>query len=52
MLFEQHPVLQEFDRLNNSINEFYHEICVTQGFSDSAEFMSHTERRNLICPTK
>ena len=36
MLFEQHPVLQEFDRLNNSINEFYHEICVTQGFSDSA----------------
>ena len=36
MKFIQHPVLQEFDRLNNLIDEFYHEICVKQGLSDSA----------------
>ncbi|TCL57155.1 DNA-binding MarR family transcriptional regulator [Kineothrix alysoides] len=36
MKFIQHPVLQEFDRLNNLIDEFYHEICVKQGLSHSA----------------
>jgi len=36
MKFEKHPVLQEFDRLNNSIDEFYHEIALMQGLSDSA----------------
>lgn len=36
MKFEKHPVLQEFDRLNNSINELYHEIATKQGLSDSA----------------
>ena len=36
MRFEKHPVLQEFDRLNNAINEFYHEIAIMQGLSDSA----------------
>ncbi len=36
MKFEKHPVLQEFDRLNNAVNELYHEIAVMQGLSDSA----------------
>lgn len=36
MKFEKHPVLQEFDRLNNEIDEFYHEIAMKQGLSDSA----------------
>lgn len=36
MWFEKHPVLQEFDRLNNAIDEFYHEIAAMQGLSDSA----------------
>ncbi|MCD2491269.1 MarR family transcriptional regulator [Lacrimispora sp. NSJ-141] len=36
MRFEKHPVLQEFDRLNNAIDEFYHEIAAMQGLSDSA----------------
>lgn len=36
MKFEKHPVLHEFDRLNNMINEFYHEIALRQGLSDSA----------------
>lgn len=36
MKFEKHPVLQEFDRLNNAIDEFYHEIAARQGLSDSA----------------
>ena len=36
MKFEQNKVLQEFDRINNSINEYYHEIALKQGFSDSA----------------
>ena len=36
MKFEKHPVLQEFDRLNTAIDEFYHEICLKQGLSDSA----------------
>lgn len=36
MNFQKHPVLQEFDRLNNQINEFYHEIALRQGLSDSA----------------
>jgi len=36
MRFEQNKILQEFDRINNSINEFYHEITVKQGLSDSA----------------
>lgn len=36
MRFEKHPVLNEFDRLNNMIDEFYHEIAVRQGMSDSA----------------
>ncbi|HJB91779.1 MAG TPA: MarR family transcriptional regulator [Candidatus Eisenbergiella merdigallinarum] len=36
MNFEKHPVLQEFDRLNNSIDELYHEIATMQGLSDSA----------------
>ena len=36
MNFEKHPVLNEFDRLNNMIDEFYHEIAVRQGLSDSA----------------
>lgn len=35
MKFEKHPVLQEFDRLNHAIDEFYHEVCLKQGFSDS-----------------
>lgn len=36
MKFEKHPVLQEFDRLNNAIDAFYHEIAAMQGLSDSA----------------
>lgn len=36
MEFRKHPVLQEFDRLNNAIDEFYHEIATMQGLSDSA----------------
>ena len=36
MRFQKHPVLQEFDRLNNAINELYHEIAAMQGLSDSA----------------
>ena len=36
MPFKKHPVLQEFDRLSNSIFEFYHEIAMRQGLSDSA----------------
>ena len=36
MKFEKHPVLQEFDRLNNAIDELYHEIAAMQGLSDSA----------------
>lgn len=36
MRFEKHPVLQEFDRLNNAIDELYHEIAAMQGLSDSA----------------
>lgn len=36
MKFEKHPVLQEFDRFNNTIRELYHEIAVMQGLSDSA----------------
>ena len=36
MRFEKHPVLQEFDRLNNAIDELYHEIATMQGLSDSA----------------
>ena len=36
MKFEQNKALQEFDRLSNSINEFYHEITLKQGLSDSA----------------
>lgn len=36
MVFEQCKVLQEFDRISNSINEFYHEITLKQGLSDSA----------------
>lgn len=36
MKFEQNRVLQEFDRINNTISEFYHEINVRQGLSDSA----------------
>ena len=36
MRFEKHPVLQRFDRLNNAIDEFYHEIATMQGLSDSA----------------
>lgn len=36
MKFEKHPVLNEFDRLNNRINEFYHEVALKQGLSDSA----------------
>ena len=36
MKFEKHPVLHEFDRLNNMIDEFYHEVAVRQGLSDSA----------------
>lgn len=36
MKFEQNTALQEFDRINNSINEFYHEINLRQGLSDSA----------------
>lgn len=36
MQFEKHPVLQEFDRLTNLIFEFYHEIALRQGLSDSA----------------
>lgn len=36
MKFEKHPILQEFDRLNNAIDELYHEIATMQGLSDSA----------------
>ncbi|WP_368234468.1 MarR family winged helix-turn-helix transcriptional regulator [Anaerotruncus rubiinfantis] len=36
MKYKKHPVLQEFDRLNNMIAEFYHEIAMKQGLSDSA----------------
>ena len=36
MKFEKHPVLNEFDRLNNMIDEFYHEVAMRQGLSDSA----------------
>ncbi len=36
MKFEKHPVLQEFDRLYYEIDDFYHEIALKQGFSDSA----------------
>lgn len=36
MKFEKNPVLQEFDGLNNAINEFYHEIAVIQSLSGSA----------------
>lgn len=36
MKFEKHPILHEFDKLNNMIDEFYHEIAVRQGLSDSA----------------
>lgn len=36
MRFEKHPVLQEFDRLSNAIDELYHEIATMQGLSDSA----------------
>ena len=36
MIFEKHPVLHEFDRLNNLIDELYHEIAMRQGLSDSA----------------
>ena len=36
MKYKKHPVLQEFDRLNNMIVEFYHEIAMKQGLSDSA----------------
>ena len=36
MKFEKHPVLREFDRLNNAIVELYHEIATMQGLSDSA----------------
>lgn len=36
MKFEQNQTLQEFDRISNSINEFYHEIALKQGLSDSA----------------
>lgn len=36
MSFEKHPVLQKFDRLNNAIDELYHEIATMQGLSDSA----------------
>lgn len=36
MEFKQNQVLQEFDRISNLINEFYHEIALKQGLSDSA----------------
>ena len=36
MQYELSPTLKEFNRLNNLIEEFYHEICVKQGLSDSA----------------
>lgn len=36
MRFVQNEVLQKFDRLNNLINELYHEIAMKQGLSDSA----------------
>lgn len=36
MAYKQNDVLKEFDRLNNLINEFYHEIAMNQGLSDSA----------------
>ena len=36
MRFEKQPALQEFDCLNNAIDELYHEICVLQGLFDSA----------------
>ena len=40
MKYKKHPVLQEFDRLNNMIAEFYHEIAMKQGLSDSAYAIS------------
>lgn len=36
MEFKQNQVLQEFDRISNLIDEFYHEIALRQGLSDSA----------------
>lgn len=36
MEYKKHPVLQEFDRLNNMIDELYHEVASRQGLSDSA----------------
>lgn len=36
MEYKKHPVLQEFDRLNNMIDEFYHEVAARQGLSESA----------------
>lgn len=36
MRFKQNDVLQEFVRLRHLIDEFYHEIAMKQGLSDSA----------------
>lgn len=36
MEYKKHPVLQEFDRLNNMIDELYYEVAARQGLSESA----------------
>lgn len=36
MEYRKHPVLQEFDRLYNRIDEFYYEVAAKQGLSESA----------------
>lgn len=36
MAFRQNETLMEFNRLNNVIDDFYHEIAVELGISDSA----------------
>ena len=36
MKLDLNPTLKEFNKLTNLIEEFYHEICVKQGLSDSA----------------
>jgi len=36
MTFQKNATLTEFERLNSQINEFYYEIAVSQGLSESA----------------
>lgn len=36
MTFQKNATLTEFERLNSQINEFYYEIAISQGLSESA----------------